>query len=221
MTERERMPKDPFDEVARLHANIHRDDPPPDNEREEQAAVVMSRMQAMLQTLIMEGVPPTTLELTLFYNWVRLTTLIQGFGEEKFEECSRDMVSIRKSLVAVLERAAEEIEDTGPTESMRELGQKLQQMKEMYRLLAAQKRTREEVERHTDMAVHATFGVAGECLNDQIHPSLIQRLFLYYWLRTSVINANVSEEFFQKIERTWEEVMDRVDTFVDDFWGRP
>ena len=62
------MPEDPFDEIARLHERIHRDEPPASNERERQAAVIMSRMQGTLQKLIMEGVPPDTIELTLFYN---------------------------------------------------------------------------------------------------------------------------------------------------------
>jgi hypothetical protein len=44
---------------------------------------------------------------------------------------------------------------------------------------------------------------------------LIANGFLYDWLKTSTINANVPEPFFQTLERHWETVVERVAAFVD------
>ena len=58
------------------------------------------------------------------------------------------------------------------------------------------------------------------CLDAGVHPGLIERVFLYYWLRASTINANVPERFFQKLERHWDVVVERVGIFVDQLGRR-
>jgi hypothetical protein len=40
-------------------------------------------------------------------------------------------------------------------------------------------------------------------------------VFLYYWLRASMINANVLGPFFQTLERHWDTVVEWVAAFVD------
>jgi hypothetical protein len=46
-------------------------------------------------------------------------------------------------------------------------------------------------------------------------PTIIEGTLLYHLVRTSTIHANVPEEFFQKLERNWPQVMEQVGTLVD------
>ena len=66
------MHDDRIAEVRHLYHHIHRDAPPPQNKREHQAAFVLIRMRQMVLDLLMQGVTPTTLALTLFYHWLPL-----------------------------------------------------------------------------------------------------------------------------------------------------
>jgi hypothetical protein len=103
----------------------------------------------------------------------------------------------------------------GPTPAMRVLGDNIQQLKDVLQALAAQPLSQADLLHHTDRTNRAAFGLVGACLDARIHPGLITHVLLYYWLRLSTINANVPESFFQKLERHWETVVERVGTLLE------
>ena len=201
--------------VRRLYHQIHRDDASPQNEREQQAAMVLDRMRSTVLGLIMEGVTPTTLELTLFYHWLRLSTLSRGWSDAQFNDLSSQMGEVMRPLVQMLQELEPTLVDAGPTPAMAEMSGLIQELKDAFSALSTQPVSHETVVQHTDLSNRAAFGLVQTCLDAGVHPGFIESVFLYYWLRASTINANVPERFFQKLERHWEVVVERVGTFVD------
>lgn len=97
---------------------------------------------------------------------------------------------------------------------MRLFGDKLQAARNLYDAHSVRP-DRKEAARQSERTLRALFQWTTERINEKISASLIENIFLYYWLRNSVINANVSEHFFQKMERNWEEVVRRIDKCVE------
>ena len=201
--------------VQRLYHQIHSDDQPPQSEREHQAAFVLEHMRSTVLGLIMEGVTPPTLELTLFYQWLRLSTLNRNLSDEQFNDLAANMGEVMRPLVQLLQGLEPTLVDEGPIPAMQKMGGMIQELKDAFSALGAQSLSHDDVVRHTDLSNRAAFGLVQACLDAEVHPGLIESVFLYYWLRASTINANVPESFFQKLERHWEVVVERVGGFVD------
>ncbi len=52
------------------------------------------------------------------------------------------------------------------------------------------------------------------CFGPEIPASLVESMPLRAWLRMRVLNDRLSEEFFQRLDRHWPEVLERVDSWV-------
>ena len=201
--------------VRRLYHQIHQDDPPLQTDREHQAAFVLDHMRRTVLALIMEGVTPATLELTLFYHWLRLSTLNRGLSDEQFNALAANLGEVMRPLVQLLQELEPSLVDSGPLPAMAEMGGLIQELKDAFSSLSAKSLSHDDVVRHTDLSNRAAFGLVQACLDAEVNPGLIETVFLYYWLRTSTLNANVPESFFQKLERHWEVVVEQVSPFVD------
>lgn len=205
-----------FAEISRLHRAIHRHDPPAVNERERQAAIVLTGLQRVILELVSQSVHLVTLETSLFYHWLRLATLTRYLDEALFDAWSGDLGGVMQSVGLELRAFAAELPDDEPSEQMRALGGKVQQLRELYGgLLQQPLPPRAEIERMTDVTNRALFGFARECLDQAIDPALLESSYLYYWVRTSMIRENVPEKLFQKLERHWPNAYARVDALVE------
>ena len=98
---------------------------------------------------------------------------------------------------------------------MAALGATVPPRKDAFQALAAQPLTQAEMACRTGLTNRTAFGLVQARLQVEVHPELIANGFLYDWLKTSTINANVPEPFFQTLERHWETVVERVAAFVD------
>jgi hypothetical protein len=67
-----------------------------------------------------------------------------------------------------------------------------------------------------EMAAAAEFlGYAmNNCSGPGISAALVESMSLRAWLRMRVVNDRLSEEFFQRLDRRWPEVLERVDSWV-------
>ena len=209
------MHEELLSQIRQLHGRMHQNNAPPQNEGEHQAEFVINSVREAILGLVMEGVTPKTLEISLFYHWLRLTTLRRGMTDAQFSAFSSDMGSVMGALVRRLQEIEPTLPDTGPSQDMREMGVMIQLIKDLFAASAAQELSRADIERHADLTNRAAFGLVQEFLDNEISPVLVENVFLYFWLRTSTINANVAETFFQKLERHWDEVVKRVNPFMD------
>lgn len=200
-----------MDEMKKLHANIHRHDPLSANDSERHAETVMSSLLQAGMDLIIKGIDPSFVELAYFYQWFRLITLMHHCSETQFQEWTANLDIIMKPLIECLNEIADEIKDEGPSESMAELGKKVQQLKDF--IHSQKTKPPANVHQQAELVNRTLFTLSASLLKEMIHPVLLQNTYFYYWLRFSTMNANVSEEFFQKLERNWVEVTEKIDQF--------
>ncbi len=203
-------------EISRLHRAIHRHDPPATDDRERQAAIVMNGAQRVMLELIVQSVHMATLETALFFHWLRLATLNRRVDEALFDAWSHDMGGMMQSVASELKALAADLQDGGPSDEMHVLGGKIQQLRDLYHELIQQPLPpRAEIERMTDLTNRALFGFTRECLDQAIDPALLESTFLYYWVRALTVRENVPEALFQKLERHWPRVHERVGALVE------
>jgi len=203
-------------ELGRLHRAIHRHDPPAASERERQAAIVSTGLQRVILELVSQSVHPTTLETSLFYHWLRMASITRRLDEALFNAWSADMGGMMQAVVLELRAFAAELPDDEPSEQMRALGGKVQELRELYTgLLQQPLPPLPDIERMADRTNRALFGFARECLDQAIDPGLLEGCYLYYWVRSSTIHENVPETLFQKLERHWPDAYARIGTLVE------
>lgn len=211
------MHEDLIAQMARMGAlrrEIHRDEAPPANDAEQQVEIVMTLMLRGVQELIIKGITPSMLESALLYHWLRMATMLQGIREGTFEAFSKHLDKVSAMLIGVMKNTATEIQDAGPTPAMRELGERIQQARAFLGIDPNKRLSRSEAERQADTTNRCIFRIVQDCFEKGVHPSYIESAFLYHWLRISTMNANVPEEFFQRLERNWPYVIDRIRELV-------
>ena len=198
-----------------IHDRIHTEDQAPENEGEAIAAEVWQKTQETVFSLVMDGAEISMLEMSLFYQFCQLNSLIRGLdGDAITGEASR-MDALMKDLAQDLREVEASLVDDGPTEDMEALGAKLEVLKQAFHDNRKPPPAPEDLYKAADKINRALFGLVGGFLDKEVNPFLIQSAMMYYWLRTSTINAGVNEMFFQKLERHWPFVVERTELFLD------
>ncbi len=198
-----------------IHKDVHKDDPPPLNENQRHAQIILSNLEQTVMELVLNDVSPSILENSLFYFWIRLTTWNHGFGEKIFESWTSNMETIMKSIADFILKAEKEIKDNGPTILMEELGQKVQILRKYVNDMYKDNLSRVELKRQTKKAMRSISSLVNDFMEQELHPVLVEKALLYYWFRMSVLRENVSESFFQKMERNWDIVFNHIYKVVD------
>ena len=108
--------------IRQLHGRMHQNDMPPQNEGEHQAEFVINSVREAILGLVMQGVTPKTLEISLFYHWLRLTVLRRRMTDEQFSVFAADMGAVMRPLVRRLQQIESTLPNIGPTKEMREMG---------------------------------------------------------------------------------------------------
>ena len=209
------MTGDLYAEIAARYHHLHREDPRPDGDAERQAAFALATLRGRVIALVSDGVPPAVIEAALFRYWLRVATWNHDVEDGRFEALADDADYVAEALFDLLERTAVEIVDDGPTTEMGALGRALDEARAACGALPRPASPRRRVaERKKKEALDAFARFLDECVVGLVHPRFIESAFLYCWLRTSTMTIGAIEEFFQRLERHWPEVLTRVDAFV-------
>lgn len=209
------MTGDLYTEIAARYHDLHREDARSGTEADRHAAFALESLRARVLALIADGVPPDVIESALFRYWLRVATWNHRVPDGRFEALAADARSLAESLFDVLERTAASIVDDGPTVEMRVLGLLIDDAKAECDALPRPPAARRRVAaRKKKEALDAFARFLDECVVRLVHPRLIESVLLYCWLRTYVTTIGAIEEFFQRLDRHWPEVLERVDAFV-------
>jgi hypothetical protein len=206
-------------ELKKLYDQLHKNDAPPANKDEQQAALVLDSIKAMLMLMVQNHVDSNVVELSLFYHWFRLATLVNRCQEADFERWSSDLDCIMQPLIERLKQIASQINDA-PSEQMAALGSHLEAIKSHLHSLRSDAKL-DDPRPHVEAANRGIHGLIAVLMTKHnVNPVLIQNTLLYYWLRTTTINHNVDESMFQKWERNWEAVVEHVDLFFKEWLSK-
>ncbi len=209
------MTGDLYAEIAAQYHYLHREDPRPESDAERQADFAHSALRGRVIDLVSDGVPPEMVEAALFRYWLRVAAWNHDVDDGPAETSSELAGTLAVELFDLLEETAAAIVDDGPTERMRDLGLLLDEARAACSLLARPRPLRRrEAERRTKEALDSFARFLDECVVRLVHPGFIESAFLYCWLRTHTTTIGAVEEFFQRLERNWPEVLSRVDGFV-------
>jgi len=209
-----KTPEELLKYTGALYNEIHKNDLPPQNEREKQADIILSKLKKATIELILQGVSLKTLDLTLMYQWIRVTTWNHHIEEKTFEHWASHLELVYLPLIKMLKELESSIKDDGPSKDMKQLGAGLDEVKNIAQKTSKNEYSRVEIIRMVNIANPELFRLTQSFINDKIHPGLIESGYFYYWLRMSIMYVNGPEEFFQKLERNWDIVMKRVGEFV-------
>jgi hypothetical protein len=203
-------------ELKKLYDQIHKNDAPPASEGEEEAALVLDSMQAMLMLMVQNQVDSNMLELSLFYHWFQMITLVNRCEEADFNRWSSDLDCIMSPLIERLKQIAGQIKDS-PSEQMTALGSHVEALKGHFQRMKSDS-SLDDPTPHAEAATRGIHGLIAVLMTKHhVNPVLIQNTLFYYWLRTTTINHNVAESVFQKWERNWETVVASVDQFFQEW----
>jgi hypothetical protein len=209
------MAEDFADLMAELRQRVRRDGPPPQDERQ-QANLAHQDMRRVVQNLILQGVRLEILELSLLHHWLHIATLSRFITDPDFQVLASNLGAVGERLIATLKQTAAEIQDSGPSASMRKRGEMLEQIKAVaLSLYPTDPLPYGEVVRQSEMVNREIWMITSEWLMKEIDPTIIESTLLYHLVRTSTTHADAPEEIVQKLERNWPHVMERVGTLVD------
>lgn len=201
-----------FERAGEIFHQLHAKDPLPTSEGEQQADFALSGMRRAVNDLILSRVSMALLESALLYQCIRFTTWNNNLGEDFFEYWSRRMDLMLERLVPFLKGLAGELPKDEPTLAMKELGQNLDQVRSTLTPgFMKPQLTRPELEEQADKTNRTLFQFVRDACDAGVSSGILESVFFYYWLRTSTLrDPAASEEFFQKFERHWEIVIERV-----------
>lgn len=209
------MTGDLYAEIAAQYHYLHREDPRPEGDAERQADFAHSALRGRVIELVSDGVPPEIVETALFRYWLRVAAWNHDVDDGPAETSSDLAGNLAEELFDLLEETAAAIVDDGPTERMRDLGLLLDEARGACSAIARPRPLRRrEAERQKKESLDSFARFLDECVVRLVHPGFIESAFLYCWLRTHTTTIGAVEEFFQRLERNWPEVLTRVDDFI-------
>ena len=204
--------QDLIKQVADVGLSLKKKIEEPSSEHEELIGNLMDKFQETIQRLIMEGIHPQVLEATLFTQWLHMASLDREESEEYFARQVQNAPTLMLKVIEKLNELSSSLKDTGPTEDLKRLGENLDVLRDVYKELKQEPLSDKENKAQSAKALDAFVAILDEFATVPIRN--LEACFLYYWIRFSIIESSVPEEYFQKLERNWPEVFEEVSKYA-------
>ncbi len=210
-------PKDPLEEVRQIHRALWENAKPPVSEKEIQQRFLLERLRTLSLDLLLQGVTSAIVEGAFLIWWLKVACLNHGFAEGGFERCLARIGPMMKQIGDILDRLGHEIQDDGPLPELERLAQKLEEARDIFGGWGRSwPKSREEGDAQTELAYQRIQPALLEWIDAGVSPAMIERMLFYFWFRTTAINRDLKEFFFQKLERNWDVVMAHVNQNLDE-----
>lgn len=204
-------------DVKDLHREVWRDAAPPATDREMQQHQALDKFRVASVELVQLGVTSLILEGAYLTWWLRVACINRSSGMDGFERGLARIGSLMGPINAKLEELGASIVDDGPLPEMALLGQRMEDARNYAGGGRSAPSSRQEEAQQTELALGGIQRLLLELSDDGIPPEIVEGLLLYFWFRTSVVNRNLKEAFFQTLERNWDQVLAEVNAHVDRF----
>lgn len=117
-------------------------------------------------------------------------------------------------IPALLERLYDEIQDEGPMPEMKQLGDKVDRLKQHAGAWQSWPKSRDLAAVEQDLTSERLQSLLVECLDQRVQPAVMESMLFYFWFRSTALRRSLQEHFFQKLERNWDAVMEHVNQYV-------
>jgi hypothetical protein len=205
-----------LEDVHEIHQSLWANATSPGSSKEDQQRLMLERMRALAVDLGQQGVTIAVMEGAFLMWWLKLACSNHKFAEGGFERCLSRIGPVMGPVGDILNGLGHEIQDEGPLPEMRLLGEKLEQVRSMIGGWSQSvPRSREEEAAQTEVAHTCIRRTLIESIDAGVPPALMESMLLYFWFRCTALRRGLKESFFQKLERHWELVMQRVNDYMD------
>ena len=178
--------------------------------------VMLERMRALTVDLGQQGVTIAIMEGAFLMWWLKLTCFNHKFAEGGFERCLSGIGPMMGPVGDILNGLGHEIQDEGLLPEMRLLGEKLNQVRGLIGGWSQSVPKSPEEEAAQTQAAHTCIRrTLVESIDAGVPPALLESMLLYFWFRCTALRRGLKESFFQRLERHWELVIDRVNAYMD------
>lgn len=180
---------------------------PSEQERHNQAANL--KISQLIQDLILEKVHPQQIQGVLLTQYIHMMSLLVSSNPEAyFHHQVANAPELILSLIQQLNLIERSIKDDGPSDHMKAVAETVTFLKEIVKERIRRPLTPKDQKKHADRLTKVFMRLL-EDIEDASVPFLAST-FLYHWVRLSTLESNVSEEYFQKLERNWNIVFARI-----------
>lgn len=206
-------PEDLIEQIQDLRRSAWASAQAPLTEKDAQQLHVQERVRQLSADLLQRGVTIAMLEGTFLVWWLRLACAGR-FNEGGFEFCLAHIGPLMEPIPQVLERLYDEIQDAGPLPEMKELGDKLDSLKSVTGAWLSWPKSRDIAAAEQELAMGSIQPLLLELIDEGVTPAVLESMLFYFWFRATALRRNLHEYFFQKLERNWDEVMERVNDYL-------
>lgn len=200
-------------EIRDLHERAWASAAPPASEKDAQKLYVQNRFRQLGAELMERGVTLAMLEGTFLVWWLRLACT-QRWEKGGFEFYLAHIGPLMAPVPQILERVYNDTRDAGPAPEMKELGEKLDRLKQHAGGWLSWPKSRDIAAAEQDRAMSALQALLLELTDEGMKPAVLESMLFYFWFRCTAIRRNLYESFFQKLERNWDTVMERMDAYL-------
>ena len=183
MPERDKpSPEELLEEIRELHRSAWASAARPTAEKDRQKLYVQDRFRQLGAELMERGVTVAMLEGTFLVGWLRLACA-QRFEKGGFEFCLAHIGPLMAPVPQILERVYDETRDAGPAPEMKELGDKLDSLKQHAGAWLSWPKSRDIAAAEQDLAMSSMQPLLVELIDEGVQPAVLEVSVAYVQLR--------------------------------------
>jgi hypothetical protein len=202
-----------MNDIRTLHTSAWAKAAAPASREEAHHRILLDAMRKISVGMLHYGVTTAVIEGAYLLWWMRFARINHGFPDEDWKRMARLLGPISD----IFRRLADEIEDDGPMPELQLLGEKVEELRALAGgTVATWPKSKQAEEEQTELAHKFIRTVLVTSIDNRVSPHLIESMLLYFWFRFTVNRCGLEEEFFQKLERNWEVVMEHVNRYMDE-----
>lgn len=140
---------------------------------------MQDRLRQLSADLLQRGVTLAILEGTFLVWWLRLACL-QRFEPGGFEACLAHIGPLMQPIPPLLERLYDEIQDEGPMPEMKQLGDKVDRLKQHAGAWQSWPKSRDLAAVEQDLTSDRLQSLLVECLDQRLQPAVMESMLFYF-----------------------------------------
>lgn len=179
-------------------------------EPHKQVATAKAEIEKVILKLVMEKVTVKIIFFSLLYFWLKLEAIVHNVSDQQFDKWPRPIGEIATKIIETIKLVVNNLPDPNIADELKELGTHITAMKTQLPNEEDTYISPAEQAKHVTNANTEIFMVISKLLNESFHLQIISNVIFGYVMRSSTINANVSEEYYQKMEFYFSEIIDAV-----------
>jgi hypothetical protein len=192
-----------------------------DQSRSTDEISVAAKLSLMTRTAYSDGISSFPLEGTFLNAWLSLVCMRLGVSQNSSDAFRTCLGANMNDIQSVLDKLATEFESRPEPDPSRDKTAKIEEIRSLPdSWLGEVPETRSDVREQTDRAFGQIQRLLAECRQVNIPIEAVERMLFRFWLRTWVINNDLPEAYFQKLDLHLDEVAARVDLYMTEY-ARP